>query len=221
MDELEIFIRQLSRPQHKPLPAPEQIRLARLAQAGDTAARDRLVDSYLRLVLKLALHRSLPGVDTMDLVQGGCIGLLRAIEKFDADRGHYFSTYATPWIRQGVARTHSRRLLICIPDGVLQTTGGSGLPVAQSIGDEDKDYLSVITVDEPASQFAEAADRESAVRRAVARLPPRDREVVLARMAGQTLGEIGERQGVCRERIRQIEQRAHGSLAAWLKREVL
>lgn len=86
------------------LTADEEVALARRVQAGDMAARDELYQRNMRLVLKIASTYPQRGLDFDDLVQEGSIGLLRAIEKFDPDRGFKFSTYATWWIKQGCGR---------------------------------------------------------------------------------------------------------------------
>ncbi len=86
------------------LTADEEKHFARLALAGDEAARKRMIESNLRLVVKIArryLHR---GLSLLDLIEEGNLGLMRAVEKFDPERGFRFSTYATWWIRQTMER---------------------------------------------------------------------------------------------------------------------
>ena len=86
------------------LTADEEKHFSRLALAGDEAARKRMIESNLRLVVKIArryLHR---GLSLLDLIEEGNLGLMRAVEKFDPERGFRFSTYATWWIRQTMER---------------------------------------------------------------------------------------------------------------------
>lgn len=86
------------------LSAEEEVILARRVARGDRAAKDTLTEANLRLVISIARRYSVPGVPLADLIQEGNIGLIRAVEKFDPDRGFRFSTYATWWIRRAVAR---------------------------------------------------------------------------------------------------------------------
>jgi RNA polymerase primary sigma factor len=86
------------------LTALEEVTLARRVARGDQQAKDMLIESNLRLVISVARRYSVPGVALADLIQEGTIGLIRAVEKFDPDRGFRFSTYATWWIRRSIAR---------------------------------------------------------------------------------------------------------------------
>ena len=88
----------------KLLSHPEEIELSKRAKAGDKKARQRLVEKNLRLVISVAKKYRGMGLPFEDLIQEGNIGLMKAVEKFDPDRGWRFSTYATWWIRQAVQR---------------------------------------------------------------------------------------------------------------------
>ncbi|NLF18459.1 MAG: sigma-70 family RNA polymerase sigma factor [Lentisphaerae bacterium] len=90
-------------------------------QEAQESARRTMVESNLRLVVSIARRYSLIGVPFMDLIQEGNIGLMRAVEKFEVERGHRFSTYASYWIRQAVTRALSRQgRTIRIPSNILR-----------------------------------------------------------------------------------------------------
>jgi RNA polymerase primary sigma factor len=86
------------------LTAPEEVALAKRIERGDAAAKERMINSNLRLVISIAKRYQGHDVPLLDLVQDGVIGLNRAVEKFDWRRGFKFSTYATWWIRQACQR---------------------------------------------------------------------------------------------------------------------
>src|SRR5688500_5025087 len=101
-DALQLFLNEMSR--YPLLTAEEEVELAKLIERGDKAAKDRMVNSNLRLVVSIAKKYQGHGLSLLDLIQEGINGLIRAVEKFDWRRGYKFSTYATWWIRQAVQR---------------------------------------------------------------------------------------------------------------------
>jgi RNA polymerase primary sigma factor len=101
-DSLQLFLNEAGR--YPLLTAAEEVELAKLIERGDQRAKDRMINSNLRLVVSIAKKYQGHGLSLLDLIQEGIIGLIRAVEKFDWRRGYKFSTYATWWIRQAVQR---------------------------------------------------------------------------------------------------------------------
>ena len=101
-DSLQLFLNEAGR--YPLLTAAEEVELAKLIERGDMRAKDRMINSNLRLVVSIAKKYQGHGLSLLDLIQEGIIGLIRAVEKFDWRKGFKFSTYATWWIRQAVQR---------------------------------------------------------------------------------------------------------------------
>ncbi|MCT6699010.1 RNA polymerase sigma factor RpoS [Rheinheimera sp. 4Y26] len=102
MDATQIYLGEIG---FSPLlSAEEEVYFSRLSLKGDQAARKRMIESNLRLVVKIARRYINRGLALLDLIEEGNLGLIRAVEKFDPERGFRFSTYATWWIRQTIER---------------------------------------------------------------------------------------------------------------------
>src|SRR4051795_8158452 len=101
-DALQLFLNEAGR--WPLLTKEEEVELAKRIERGDTEAKERMINSNLRLVVSIAKRYQGHGLSLLDLIQEGIIGLIRAVEKFDWRRGFKFSTYATWWIRQAVQR---------------------------------------------------------------------------------------------------------------------
>ena len=102
MDATRLYLSEIG--YSKLLTAEEEVYFSRLAQKGDVPARQRMIESNLRLVVKIARRYMNRGLALLDLIEEGNLGLIRAVEKFDPERGFRFSTYATWWIRQTIER---------------------------------------------------------------------------------------------------------------------
>lgn len=101
-DSVRLYLREIGK---IPLLSPEEeLELAHKVKEGDKDAKDKMAEANMRLVVSIAKRYSGRGLDFLDLIQEGNTGLLRAVEKFDPDKGFKFSTYATWWIRQAITR---------------------------------------------------------------------------------------------------------------------
>jgi len=259
-DALQLFLNEMAR--YPLLTADEEVELAKLIERGDKAAKDRMVNSNLRLVVSIAKKYQGHGLSLLDLIQEGIIGLIRAVEKFDWRRGYKFSTYATWWIRQAVQRgvankartirmpVHivDRERKIARAERELLTKLGRA-PSLEEIAKEAKLPLkqvrevqnaarAVTSLDRPLGVEGDAALgdlvagaeappeeeleislRQEALRKAVAELPDRERDVLKRRFGldgdpdPQSLEAIGKTLGLTRERVRQIESEGLKRLA--------
>jgi RNA polymerase primary sigma factor len=118
-DALQLFFNEMRR--YPLLSKEEEIELAKAIERGDLEAKERLVNSNLRLVVSNARRYMRQDLNLLDLIQEGILGLIRAAEKFDWRKGYKFSTYATFWIRQAIQRAlESKERTIRVPNQVAQ-----------------------------------------------------------------------------------------------------
>jgi RNA polymerase primary sigma factor len=259
LDSLQQFLNEARR--YPLLTAAEEIELAKRIERGDMAAKDRMINSNLRLVVSIAKKYQGQGLSLGDLIQEGVIGLIRAAEKFDWRRGFKFSTYATLWIRQAIQRgLHNTSRTIRMPVHIAQRERKisrverelnvklgrepsleeiaevAELPIEeveeikkasqpmasldQPVGDDgDSAFGDFLSSDKPEPQEEVVMNfRDEAVRKALDKLPERERDVVelrfgVGRAEPTPLRETGRVLGMSAERVRQLEERALRQLA--------
>jgi len=119
-DSVRLYLREIGK--IPLLSAEEELALAQRVVQGDKKAKDKMAEANMRLVVSIAKRYSGRGLDFLDLIQEGNTGLLRAVEKFDPDKGFKFSTYATWWIRQAITRAIADQArVIRIPVHMVET----------------------------------------------------------------------------------------------------
>ncbi len=176
-DSIQMYLREIGKVPL--LSTEEEIRLAKLKEAGDLEAKRKLLEANLRLVVSIAKKFTGRSLSLLDLIQEGNIGLHRAVEKFDYRKGYKFSTYATWWIRQAITRSladQSRTIRIPvhmvetinkfqqIERGLIQILGREPLPeeIAAEMGEElDKVHTIIKISQETVSLETSVGDDES------------------------------------------------------------
>ena len=134
-DPLKLYVRQIG--DGRLLTPPEERELARRKDEGDEAAKRKLIESNLRLVMSITRNYTRADVPLLDLIQEGNLGLIRAVEKFDYKLGFKLSTYATWWIKQAISRALAEqgrtiRLPVHVADQVRKVTKARTAPRAEA-----------------------------------------------------------------------------------------
>ncbi len=193
------------------LSADEERALAQRVQQGESAARDGLIHANLRLVVSIARRYQNHGVALMDLIEEGNLGLMRAVEKFDPERGFRFSTYATWWIRQSVDRAvMSQGRTVRLPIHILREMRGymrASRELAQNCSHEPT-----------ASEVAEFLDRsEESVGQMISFSEPTTSiETPVAKGSNQTLGEVMEDESITTQVDHLLQEEIYSHLSEWL-----
>jgi RNA polymerase primary sigma factor len=150
-DSLQLFLKDIGKA--RLLSAPEEIDLAKRIERGELDAKQKMVESNLRLVVSIAKNYRNQGLPFLDLIQEGTIGLVRAAEKFDYRKGFKFSTYATWWIRQAIARSLADKArTIRIPVHVVEKLN--------RIGRAERGLVTVLGREPTADEIAEVTGIE-------------------------------------------------------------
>jgi RNA polymerase primary sigma factor len=165
LDSLQLLLREAGK---YPLLKPhEEIELAKRIERGDLAAKDRMINSNLRLVVSNARRYQGQGLSLGDLIQEGMLGLIRAVEKFDWRKGFRFSTYATLWIRQAIQRgLENTSRTIRLPVHVAQRSRKVGRierELTTKLGHEPSDEEIAAVADLPLADVIEIRKADRAV----------------------------------------------------------
>lgn len=253
-DPVRMYLREIGR--ITLLKADEEVSLAQRIEKGSLAAKKKLAECNLRLVVSIAKRYVGRGLTLLDLIQEGNQGLIRAVEKYDWRRGYKFSTYATWWIRQAITRAIADQArTIRVPVHMVETINklmrtsrrlmqelgrdptpeeiGKTMDIAPSkvreifkisqgttsleapVGDEEDSLLGDFIADTAPSPYDTASKQllKDNIREVLETLSLREAKVLVYRFGLEggrpmTLEEVGQKFGVTRERIRQIEAKA-------------
>jgi len=209
----------------------EETILVHRASRGERDTTDRLVEANVAFVIRVAMEFRGRGVPFEDLVHEGCVGLLKAVRRFDPENGARFMTYASFWVRKSILDALGDQVrLVRVPR--YQRTQ-HGRPYARELRlddpvayDDDRTLADSLSDDHALSPDAELIAHESIhrMRRALRALPARDRAILASRFGlhggrAMTLTEVGSRLSISRERVRQIESAALSHLRRAMTRD--
>ena len=174
MNIQESYLRDISR--YQPLTQEQELTLAQRARQGDTEAREQLIHAHLLMVVNIARQYQRPGVEMLDLIQEGNIGLIKAVDMFDSAQGNRLSTLAFYWINK-----HIQRFLNHEPDDLVSLDmeiydGAETLLLSDTIEDKGT-ILGGQTIPHIDAEM-EHEEMQRQVREMLSRLPKREREVL-------------------------------------------
>ena len=175
MNIQETYLRDISRyPQ--PITQEQELTLALRARQGDTEAREQLIHAHLRMVVHIARQYQRPGVEMLDLIQEGNIGLITAVDKFDPTQGHRLTTLAFYWINK-----HIQRFLNNEPDDLvsldMEINDGAAILLLSDTIEDKGTILGDPTIQNIETQI-ENQERQQQVHNMLATLSPREQEVL-------------------------------------------
>lgn len=204
-DTLKLYFNQIGQ---KPLlSADEEKELGRMILEGSDeekkAAKKKLIESNLRLVVSIAKKYMNRGIPLQDLIQEGNLGLMRTVETFDYSRNVRFSTYATWWITQAITRA-------------LKNASPDSMSIDSVVGDDDstlEDFISSDSDNEPETRILQMMLKPEIMKLLKENLDEKECNILEMRYGlndgkKHTLEEVGKKYGITREAIRQTEQRA-------------
>ena len=214
MNIQETYLHDISRyPQ--PITQEQELTLAFRARQGDTEARDQLIHAHLRMVVNIARQYQRPGMEMLDLIQEGNIGLITAVDKFDPTQGHRLTTLAFYWINK-----HIQHFLNNEPDDLVSldmeiNDGVAILLLSDTI--EDKGTILGGQTIQHIDAVMEREEMQSKVREMLSRLPKREREVIrllygLDNYPVLSRKEVAQIIGVREEQVSRIKTRALDAL---------
>lgn len=199
---------------HRILSRDEVVHLVPLAQAGCIESRDKLIESNIKLITKVAnrYREVVENCDVEDLIQEGIIGLMRAIDKFDISKGTEFSTYIKYWVDKYIINHFKDTKKIKLPNWIyaekLQDEKGlSILSIDEEL--EGGNRHEIVAIENKEIELLENREYLESLFRVLTDV---EKRVIEGRMEGETLKKIGINIGKSQERVRQIEARAYKKL---------
>ena len=214
MNIQQTYLRDISRyPQ--PITQEQELTLALRARQGDTEAREQLIHAHLRMVVNIARQYQRPGVEMLDLIQEGNIGLITAVDKFDPTQGHRLTTLAFYWINKHIQRFLNNELDDLVSLDIEINDGAAILLLSDTIEDKGT-ILGDPTIKNIETQM-ENQERQQLVHNMLATLSPREQEVLrllygIDNYPVLSRNEIAKIIGVREEQVSRIKTRALDAL---------